>query len=218
MINSGLWFKMWSSSDWIECVQCLVWTDTSFLLVSENVKHENLLLVLLKICLWFSVSLWQIYWFFPFLSFLLISTCFYLCLLIFTYFYLFLPIFNCSYLFLLAYSTYFYSVFTCFNLVLLILTCLFNWFLLIFIYFYLIKLVSTYFCLLIQLISTCFYLFLIVYTLLLVSTNCILLVFFLSLLVSTFFANITVIPRFSCLHLGSLHPRILPKKSESKFP
>ena len=87
-------------------------------------KHENLLLVLLKICLWFSVSLWQIYWFFPFLSFLLISTYFYSFQLIFTHFYLILPTFNN--LFILVF-TYFYSsiwlISTCFYLFLLILTC-----------------------------------------------------------------------------------------------
>ena len=82
-------------------------------------KHENLLLVLLIICLWFSVSLWQIYWFCSFQSFLFISTYFNLFLLIFTYhnhlnlfFYLFLLIFTHFYLFqliLLLISIYFYS-------------------------------------------------------------------------------------------------------------
>ena len=42
VINSGLWL-MWSSSDRIECLQCLVWTDTSFLLVSENVLYSTYL-------------------------------------------------------------------------------------------------------------------------------------------------------------------------------
>ena len=116
-------------------------------------KHENLLLVLLKICLWFSVSLWQIYWFFPFLSFLLIST----------YFYSFLLISTCFYLFLLIYLSYIYLFLPTFN------------------YSYLSLLISTHLFDLFLLVSTYFYLFLLV--------------------------SIEIIG-FSCLHLGSLHPRI----------
>ena len=117
------------------------------------IKHENLLLVLLIICLWFSVSLWQIYWFFPFLSFLLIST----------YFYSFLLISTCFYLFLLIYLSYIYLFLPTFN------------------YSYLSLLISTHLFDLFLLVSTYFYLFLLV--------------------------SIEIIG-FSCLHLGSLHPRI----------
>ena len=96
----------------------------------------------------------------------------------------------------------------------------------IFAYFYLFLLIFTYFYSFL-LISTCFYLFLLIYLSyiylflptfnysylsLLISTH----LFDLFLLVSTYFylfllVSIEIIG-FSCLHLGSLHPRIFPLK------